>query len=205
MPVIAATASRGPRAGRRVPSRRRLAPVVVFDGPLALLLLGERDIEVEVEVSAERGRPGKRPPHPLLVCPQLRERRPRDRPEHDVVVGQMDDKAVEPVRDRRTGRTPRRVVGPEHEVIDEQLRAPAEEVRQRGAPLIGLESILPCRSAPTATPAAAAPARRCAALVPSPSLSSSSRAASHSSRVPVICFVIVLLSLWYDRCILAAS
>src|SRR3989442_1421997 len=45
------------------------APVVVFDAPLALLLLAEPDVEVE---------------------------------------------AVEPVRDRRAVRTPRRVVGPEH-------------------------------------------------------------------------------------------
>ena len=110
--------------------------------PLALLLLGERDVEVEVEVAAERGRPGKRPPHPPLVRLQLRERRPRHRRKRDVVVGQVDDEAVEPVRDRRAGRTPRRVVGPEHEVVDEELRAPSEEVCQRGAPLVGLESIL---------------------------------------------------------------
>jgi hypothetical protein len=31
------------------------------------LLLGERDVEVEVEITAERGRPGKRPSHPPLV------------------------------------------------------------------------------------------------------------------------------------------
>src|SRR5215468_5302181 len=43
---------------------RRLAPVVVFDAPRALLLRGEPDVEVDVEVAAERGRPGKRPPHP---------------------------------------------------------------------------------------------------------------------------------------------
>src|SRR5712691_10864773 len=49
---------------------------------------------------------------------------------------------VEPVRDRRAGRTPRRVVGPEHEVVDEELRAPSEEVCQRSARLVGLESIL---------------------------------------------------------------
>jgi hypothetical protein len=30
----------------------------------------------------------------------------------------------------------------EHEVIDHELRAPLEEVRQRGAPFIGLEPIL---------------------------------------------------------------
>ncbi|AOU98293.1 hypothetical protein BI364_10265 [Acidihalobacter yilgarnensis] len=37
---------------------------------------------------------------------------------------------------------PLRVVGPEHEVVDEQLRAPSEEVSQRCAPLVGLESIV---------------------------------------------------------------
>ena len=94
-----------------------------------------------VEVAAERGRPGKRPAHPPLVRLQLRERRPRHRPERDVVVRQVDDEAVEAVRDRRAGRAACRVVGPEHEVIDEELRAPSEEVRQRGASLVGLESI----------------------------------------------------------------
>src|SRR5207302_4742887 len=49
---------------------------------------------------------------------------------------------VEAVRDRRAGRAAGSVVGPEHEVVDEELRAPSEEVRQRGAPLVGLESIL---------------------------------------------------------------
>src|SRR5918998_1645559 len=49
---------------------------------------------------------------------------------------------VDPVRDRRAGRTPCRVVRPEHEVVDEELRAPSEEVCQRGAALVGLESIL---------------------------------------------------------------
>src|SRR5258705_12202663 len=36
----------------RAPLKRRLAPVVVFDAPLALLLLGEGDVEVGVEVAA---------------------------------------------------------------------------------------------------------------------------------------------------------
>src|SRR5204863_2074629 len=99
-------------------------------------------MEVVVESVAGRGRPGKRPPHPPLVRLQLRERRPRHRRKRDVVVGQVNDEAVEPVRDRRAGRTPCRVVGPEHEVVDEELRAPSEEVCQRGAPLVGLESIL---------------------------------------------------------------
>ena len=53
---------------RRHVHRVAAAPVVVFDDPLALLLLGEPDAEVEVEVAAERGRPGKRPPHPPLYA-----------------------------------------------------------------------------------------------------------------------------------------
>src|SRR5438067_10230756 len=57
-------------------------------------------------------------------------------------VGQVHGEPVEAVCDRRAGRTPRRVVGPEHEVVDEELRAPSEEVCQRDAPLVGLESIL---------------------------------------------------------------
>src|SRR5262249_54108790 len=135
------------RGGVRVGPRpypyppRRPTPVVVFDAPLELLLFGEPDAEVEVEVAAERGRPGKRPPHPPLVRLQLRERRPRRRPEHYVVVGQMLGEPVEAVRDRRAGRAAGGVVGPEHEMVDEELRTPLEEVRQRGAPLVGLESI----------------------------------------------------------------
>src|SRR6266481_425175 len=92
--------------------------------------------------AASRGCPGKRPPHPPLVRLQLRERSPRHRRKRDIVVGQVDGEAVEPVRHRRAGRTSRRVVGPEHEVVDEELRAPSEEACQRGAPLVALESIL---------------------------------------------------------------
>jgi hypothetical protein len=44
------------------------------------------------------------------------------------MMGQMHGEPFEAVRDRRTGRTAGGVVGPEHEVIDEELRASAEEV-----------------------------------------------------------------------------
>src|SRR5688500_9999500 len=54
----------------------------------------------------------------------------------------MDEDAVERVRDRRAGRTPRLEVGPEHEVVDDKLRPPAEQVFERSAPLFGLESVL---------------------------------------------------------------
>src|SRR5258708_3408880 len=126
---------------RRV-HRVAAALIVVFDAPLALLLLGERDVEVEVEVAAARGGQWKGPPHPPLVRLQLRERRQRYHRKRDVVVGQVDDEAVEPVGDRRAGCTPRGVLRPKHEVINEELRTPSEEICQRGPPLVSLESIL---------------------------------------------------------------
>ena len=174
--------------------RGTAALVVVFDASLALLFFGDRDVEVEVEVAAVRGCPGKRPPHPPLVGPELLERRIRDRPEHHVVVGQVNYEPVEAVRDRRARRTTCRVVGPEHKVIDEELRAPSEEVRQRGAPLVGLEAILlgdpnPRQLSPSPSQLVAAPGEFLSAR------SSSIRAFSHSSRVPVLCVVIVFLPL----------
>jgi hypothetical protein len=58
------------------------------------------------------------------------------------VVREVDDEAVEAVRDRRTGGTARLVVGPEHEVIDEELRTRSEEICERGGSLVGLEPVL---------------------------------------------------------------
>ena len=56
-----------------------------------------------------------------------------------------------------------RVVGPEHEVVDAELRAPSEEVCQRGAPFIGLESVLLVDPDPRQLLDVPAPARRSAA------------------------------------------
>ena len=104
----------------------------------------------------------------------------------DVVVGQVDGEAVEPVRDRRAGRAPRRIVGPEHEVVDEELRAPPEEIGQRDVPLVGLESILLVDPDPRqflTSPRQLVAATGQFLLL----LSSSSRAASHSSRLAILC------------------
>jgi len=79
-------------------------------------------------VAPRRCSPREAPAHPLLVCVQFRERSPRHHVERDVVICEVDDGPVEAVRDRRAGWTSRRVVGPEHEVIDEELRASAEEI-----------------------------------------------------------------------------
>ena len=55
------------------------------------------------------------------------------------MVGQVHDEPVEAARDRRAGWTAGRAVGPEHEVINGELRTPSEKARQRGALLVGLE------------------------------------------------------------------
>src|SRR5262245_44973032 len=115
---------------------------VVLEALRLLLLRGERDPEVVVEVTAVRRRPREAPAHPALVRLQLLERGSRHGVEGDVVVREVDDEAVEAVRDRRTRRAPRLVFGPEHEVVDEELRATVEEIGERGAPLVGLEAVL---------------------------------------------------------------
>ena len=158
VPVTAANGGGSLGLGLRLSRSAQVtvAPVVVFDAALALLLLGERDVEVAVEVAAERRRPGKRPAHAPLVGLQLLERRSRHRRAASR-RGWPDAtaNAVEAVGNRRARRTAGLVVGAEHEVIDEELRAPSEEIRQRDAALVGVESILLVDPAPTAAPVAA--------------------------------------------------
>ena len=138
--------ARGGEASDGLGDRGRLhgvaaALVIIFDASLALLLFRHRDVEIEVEVAGERRSPGKGPTHSPLIRLQLRERCPRHCRKRDVVICQMHDEAIEPVRDHRARRTARRVIGPEHEVIDQELRAPPEQLCQRGVPLIGFEPI----------------------------------------------------------------
>src|SRR5215510_7130527 len=54
----------------------------------------------------------------------------------------MHGETSETIGDRRAGWASRGVVGAKHEMVDQKLRAPSEEVRQRGAATIGLEAIL---------------------------------------------------------------
>src|SRR5439155_4483980 len=55
---------------------------------------------------------------------------------------QVHADAVQAVRDRRAGWTPRRVVGPEHEMVDEELRAASEEISEGRFSFAGLEAVL---------------------------------------------------------------
>jgi hypothetical protein len=67
----------------------------------------------------------------------------RDTAHHrDVVILEVDDEAVEAVRDRRANRTARVVLRPEHEVVHQQLRAPSKQVCERGAAFIRVEAVV---------------------------------------------------------------
>ena len=57
------------------------------------------------------------------------------------VTEQVRVDPVEPIRDGRAGRAIPLVVRPEHEVVNQQLRASAKEVRQGRAAVLGLEPV----------------------------------------------------------------
>src|SRR5438045_9737352 len=57
------------------------------------------------------------------------------------MVRQMNRDTVEPVRDRRTGWAARFVIGPEHEMINQQLRSSSKEISERRFALVSLEFV----------------------------------------------------------------
>src|SRR3954463_4152144 len=58
------------------------------------------------------------------------------------MVGEMRDEAVEAIGDRRARRAACGVIRAEHEMVDEELRAPSEQLWQRRAALLGIEAVL---------------------------------------------------------------
>src|SRR5262245_11149389 len=121
-------------------------PEVVV-GAVSPLLLSEGDAEVVVEVAPERRNPRESPAHLPLVLLELLRRGDRRTNEGNVAAVQVGDDTVEVIGDQGASGASAALVGEpesvaEHEVIDEELRAPLEEVLQRGAPFLGLESVL---------------------------------------------------------------
>src|SRR5919202_2284120 len=125
----------------------RLGHLLDGRGYLALqersqLLLRMREAEISVEVAAGRRNPFQAPAHPLLVRPELLERRTRDEQHRHVARGEVDDVRVEVVRDRGADGAAGLVRRAEHEVVDEQLGAPVEQLGERLGALLGLEAVL---------------------------------------------------------------
>ena len=59
---------------------------------------------------------------------------------------------VEAIGDRRTARTPFVPLGIEHEVVDEQLRAAAEQIDERGSAMFRVEHVVLVESHPRQLP-----------------------------------------------------
>jgi hypothetical protein len=142
-----------------------------------------RCVSSQVEVAARRRNPGHVPAHPPLVRLQLLERRLRDVNHRHVARVQMREGAVDRVSHRRTRRAACLVARAEHDVVDEQLTAalgtapPACGCRRR------CRRGTPSRLARRASRADAAPSSSPSRVCSFSRASSSSRAASHSSRL----------------------
>src|SRR6266576_918744 len=127
---------------RVVQERKRCDLVGLEQRDLVRCAVGNGDTEVELEVALVTRGPVEAPPHPLAVGEQLLERRVLDADHRDVPGLEVREHAVEAVRRRRAGRTARRVVRPEHEVVDDELRAAVEQLRQRAFAILGVEAVL---------------------------------------------------------------
>jgi hypothetical protein len=55
---------------------------------------------------------------------------------------QVRDEAVDAVGHRRTGRAAGLVAGAEHEVVDEQLGSPVEQLDERLLTVVGVEAVV---------------------------------------------------------------
>ena len=84
-----------------------------------LVGLGEGDVVVEVEVVAVRRHPLEGPAHALVEGRDLRAGRARDRDQHDVVVDQVDQRAVELVGAERAADAAFLPVRSQHEMLDD--------------------------------------------------------------------------------------
>src|SRR5919106_4225517 len=140
LPAEGCQVEEGPDAAERLdaaPGREVRAIDVVAvaeeDAEAESLARVSRDAEVGVEVAAGRGVPRDRPAHALLVRLDVRQRRARHQGKRGVAGVQVREMA-DLVDEHRTpgaarGR-PALDVGSEHEVVDDQLAAPVEQIEQ---------------------------------------------------------------------------
>src|ERR1035441_4008110 len=124
----------------QLPIRRNLIGLRPRLGLVGLLVGGYP--EVEVEVAIVTGRPVEAPAHSLSVSEQLFERSARDTDHRYVTRREVWENSVEAVGRRRTLQTAGSIPWPKHEMVNDELRASMEEVRQQRASLLGFESIL---------------------------------------------------------------
>jgi hypothetical protein len=84
-----------------------------------------------IEVIAGGRQPLEAPAHALPEGLNLCERRARDRDESHVALGEVNGRAIEMIRQQRAARAALLPAWSEHEVVDDQLAAPVEQVGER--------------------------------------------------------------------------
>src|SRR5262249_48304189 len=117
-----------------------------------LLLVVERGSEVVVEPVSARGDPREAPAEPVAIGGELLERRARDRDERDVPGLQVDDIRVEAVGPERATRAALVVLRPGHDVVEDELAPPVEELGEGLPPLRRVEDVLPPDALPREIP-----------------------------------------------------
>jgi len=111
---------------------RKAADSVVVVRLLPLELLGgDGDVVVGVEVRVEGRHPLDAPAHAPPVGLERRERRARDEDQAGVPMVEVHDDAVEVVHPERAALAALLPARVEHEVLDDELAAPLEEIRER--------------------------------------------------------------------------
>ena len=82
------------------------------------------------------------PAHAALVGGDLFERRLRDDGERDIVMVEMHQRAVEVIGEEGAAGASRLPIRPEHEMIDDELAAVAEEIGEAFAPFGRIETVV---------------------------------------------------------------
>src|ERR1700735_4012063 len=100
--------------------------VVVRHLTLGHFFLGERHVEVAIEISPERRHPVEAPAHALLEFFDLRQRSSRYREKRDVPLSQVHQRAVGMIHVERAARAAFFPLRTKHEVVYDQLASALE-------------------------------------------------------------------------------
>src|SRR5579863_3248987 len=116
--------------------------IVVVDLALGHVVFGETHVIIVVEVAAVGRYPVEAPTHALFVRFDFSERCARDRDEGYIVMCDMLIGTIDMVGKERASQASRLPTGTEHEVINDQLAAPVEEIGERLLAIGRVEYIL---------------------------------------------------------------
>src|SRR5580658_9247248 len=116
--------------------------VVILNPVLRALLFSERHMIVGIEIRTKRRDPRKAPAHASLEWLDIGVRRVRDRPQRHIAMSQVNRHRIEVVGQIGTALAALDPSRPHHEVIDDKLAAPVEEIGESLFAARPLEDIL---------------------------------------------------------------